>query len=474
MDMMMIRRILCSLLSALCLLLLLGCQPALLKGRPPLENEGEVYLYLDPYPQEAERLRFSLENISVMSMDGMEFPLTLSLTELKPSVLRRQRLIASGQLPSGQYAGFSFKVKKATLKVEDGEADLLLPETPVRIDFPINIERKKAYAFLLSFRYKESITGGFSFSPSFSFSLPTRPLMRFIGYVTNQNSNNITVFDKKTFRVIGVIATGGKPSGMALDQNGGKAYVAISDEDTIDLIDITLGEVVDRIKLHIGDYPHELALTADGRILLVANKGSSTVSFINTSSLLEVGRVEVGREPNSILIDRNGRRAFVFNQLSSTISVIDIANRGIVTTLSTDPTPLRGQFNRRGDQLYVIHELSSYLTVLDPLSLSILRRVSVRMGMRSIKVDTRTDLVYLGKGFDIMVEVYDPFSFVPVDSIRTGGGIVYMTIDGEENNLYMVNPETKSVLISNLVRKGIVAEIDVGEGPYWVTMMGER
>jgi hypothetical protein len=96
------------------------------------------------------------------------------------------------------------------------------------------------------------------------------------------------------------------------------------------------------------------------------------------------------------------------------------------------------------------------------------------MGMRSIKVDTRTDLVYLGKEHDILVEVYDPFSFVPVDSIRTGGGIAYMTIDGEENTLYMVNPETNSVLISNLVRKGIVAEIDVGEGPYWVTMMGER
>ena len=471
---MVTKKTLYPMLSALCLLVILGCQPALLKGRPPLENEGEVYLYLDPYPQEAERLSFSIEKIFAISSDGAEFPLSVLLTELKPSGLRRQRLLASGQLPSGQYTGFSFKVKKAILKVEDGEADLLVPETPVRIDFPINIQRKRAYAILLSFRYKESIIGGFSFSPLFSFSLPPRPLMSFIGYVTNQNSNNITVFDKKTARVLGVIATGRKPSGMALDQKAGRAYVAITDEDTIELIDVTSGEVIERIKLRIGDKPHELALTPDGRILLIANKGSSTVTFINTISLLENGRVEVGREPNSILIDRNGRRAFIFNQLSGTISVIDIGNRAIVTTISTDPGPLRGQFNRRGDRLYVIHELSSYLTILDPLSLSILRRVSVRMGMRSIKVDTRTDLVYMGKEHDILVEVYDPFSFVPVDSIRTGGGIVYMTIDGEENKLYMVNPETKSVLISNLVRKGIVGEIDVGEGPYWVTMMGER
>lgn len=471
----MIARIsLCSMLFAFCFLLLLGCQPALLKGRPPLEEEGEVYLYLDPFPQEAERLKFIIEKIFAVAGDGREYLLSLSLVELKPSSLRRQRLLASGRLPSGQYAGFSFKVKKAVLKVEEGEADLLVPETPARIDFPINIQRKKAYTILLAFRYKESITGGFSFSPSFSFSLPPRPLMNLVGYVTNQSSNNITIFDKKTIRAVGVIATGSKPSGMALDQRSGRAYVALSGEDEVDVIDMTAGDIVDRIKLNSGDKPHELALVPDGRILLICNRGSSTVSFVNPFSLLEVGRVNVGREPNSILIDPNGRRAFAFNTLSSTISVIDIPNKAVVTTIATDPGPLRGQFNRRGDRLYVIHELSSYLTILNPLSLSVLRRVSVRMGMRSIKVDKRTDLVYLGKGNDILVEVYDPFSFVPVDSIRTEGGIIYMTIDGEENNLYMVNPETKSVLISNVVRKGTVAEMDVGEGPYWVTMMGER
>jgi hypothetical protein len=49
-----------------------------------------------------------------------------------------------------------------------------------------------------------------------------------------------------------------------------------------------------------------------------------------------------------------------------------------------------------------------------------------------------------------------------------------MTIDGEEGNLYLVNEDKKSLMVNNLVRKRIVFEMDVGEGPYWVTMMGER
>ncbi|OGP64820.1 MAG: hypothetical protein A2169_04970 [Deltaproteobacteria bacterium RBG_13_47_9] len=458
----------------LTLSLLLACQATLSRLRPPLEEEGEIYLYLQPYPQEAERLRFTLDGVFAVSGDGREFPLEISLREIKASDVRRQRLLASGPLPPGPYIGLSFKMKKAILKVEDGEADLLVPETPVKSDFPFNVGRKRSHVISLTFKYRESITSGFSFNPVFSILSPARPLIGLAGYVTNGGSNNITVFDKKTGQVIGIIATGRGPAGMVLDQRSGRAYVAISGEDTIDLIDFAVGDVIDRNKLHIGDKPQELALTPDGRTLLVANKGSNTVGFIDPFSLLELGRVNVGREPNSILIDRNGRRAFVFNTLSSVISVVDIPNRAIIASIPTDPGPIRGQFNRRGDRLYVIHELSSYLTVLDPLSLSILRRFQVKMGARSLKVDTRTDLVYLGRERDIMVEVYDPLSFVSVDSIRTEGGITYMTIDGEENNLYMVNPETKSVVVSSLVRKRIVNEIDVGEGPYWVTVMGER
>ena len=455
-------------------LFLSGCQPALLKLKPALEEEGEVFLYTEPFPQEADRLRFNIEGILAVTRDGKEFPLSVSLHELKARDLKRQRLLASGQLPPGPYLGFSFKVNKAVLKVEEGEASLLVPEVPIRIDFPFNVTRKRASVISLTFRYSESISGGFSFSPVFSMVIPAKPILSLTGYVTNLNSNNITVFDKKLRKALAVIVTGRGPAGMAFDQRLGRAYVALSGDDRIEIIDITAGEVIDRIRLNTGDQPQELALTPDGKILLAANRGSNTVSLIDPFSLFELGRVEVGKEPHSILIHPNGRRAFVFNTLSSTISVIDIPNRAVAVTITTDPGPLRGQLNRRGDRLYVIHEWSSYLTVLDPSSLSVLRRFAVRIGMTSIKVDTQTDLVYIGRGRDTVVEVYDPFSFVPVDSINTGGSITYMTIDGDENNMYLVNPDMKSLMVSSLLRKRIMSEIDVGEGPYWVTMMGER
>jgi YVTN family beta-propeller protein len=453
---------------------LLGCQASLTGLKPPLEEEGEVYLYIQPFPQEAERLRFTLEEAFAVSGDGKEIPFKVSLAELKATDLRRQRLLAHGRLQPGLYIGLSFKVKKAILKVEEGEASLLLPERPVRIDFPFTVDRKRAQVISLTFRYEESIIGGVSFSPSFSVVTPAKPISSLAGYVTNKASHNITVFDKKLRQVVGVIATGAEPAGMALDQRLKKVYVALSDEDAIEVIDVVSQEVTDRIRLESGDRPQELALTPDGRSLLVINNGSNSVSFIDPISLFELTRINVGNGPNSILIDSRGRRAFVFNTLSSTITVLDIPLKAVVTTLSTDPGPLRGQFNRRGDRLYVIHEFSSFLTVIDPTSLSVIRRFPVRMGMNAIKVDPIADWVYLGRKNEVVVEVYDPFSFVSVDVIRTGGTIAYMAIDGEENNLYLVNPDLKRLMASNLVSKKIIYEIDVGEDPYWVVLMGER
>jgi YVTN family beta-propeller protein len=160
--------------------------------------------------------------------------------------------------------------------------------------------------------------------------------------------------------------------------------------------------------------------------------------------------------------------------LSNTISVLDIPTRNVITTIGVDSGPVRGRFNRRGDRLYVIQETSPYVVVINPNLLTVTGRFPVRSGMRSVKVDPNTDLVYLGKVRDFMVGLYDPFVFAPVGFVDTGAAIAQMTADGDENHLFMVSSERNTVLVANLTSRRIVGEIDVGEDPYWVAVMGER
>ena len=270
-----------------------------------------------------------------------------------------------------------------------------------------------------------------------------------------------------------MIATEGGPAGIALDQNAFKAYVALPTADEVEVVDVIAGEITDRIRLTLGDRPEALAITPDGKTLLSTNAGSNSVSFIDTASLVERGRVTVGNGPEWVLTDSLGRRAYVLNRMSNSVSVLDIANRALVTTIGTDASPLQGQLDRLGDTLYVIHEWSPYVSLIDTGKLTV-KRMLVTMGLRSIKIDTNTGLIYMGRMGDRSVGAYDPNALVPVDYISAGGDVIDMAIDGDMNNLIMVSSDSMRLEIVNLISRKTLSVIDLGEAPYWVTVMGGR
>lgn len=451
-----------------------GCEMKPLQIKPPLQGQGEVFLYLEPFPQEADRLRFTLDGIFALKTDGSEVPLALSFGEFRLEDLKRQRLVASGILPQGSYSGFSFAVRRALLKGEEGEGDLIASKQPAKIEFPFTINKEKAVVISMSFRYSESVREGSSFFPSFSLTIPGKPLVTLTGFVSNRDSNTVTVFDKRSGRVTSVIETGRGPAGIVLDQKAKRAYVALSEEDSLEVIDLDRGDIINRMRLTTGDRPSELILTSDGKSLIIVNRGSDSVSFIDPFTLVELKRLTVGVEPASILLDRTGRKAYVFNSFSNTFSVIDVPNRTVAATVATEVGPLRGQFNRKGDRLFVFFERSPYLTVFDLSTFSVVKRVLVGSGVGALKVDTNTDMLYLGRRHDGIIEVYDPSSLMPSETFSVGGGVNYMTIDGEGNNLCVVLPDKKRLMIVSLISKQIVAEMDIGDNPYWTVLMGER
>jgi len=106
--------------------------------------------------------------------------------------------------------------------------------------------------------------------------------------------------------------------------------------------------------------------------------------------------------------------------------------------------------------------------------MAILSRSFIGIGARSIKVDPVTNLIYVGRNIGPDIDIYDPFTLVAGDFIRAGGGVSSMTIDNQENNLCFLIPDKRILRIINLTSRRIISEIDVGEDPYWVTVMGEH
>jgi DNA-binding beta-propeller fold protein YncE len=456
------------------LLVCAGCQGPLSQVKQPLQSEGELILYIQPFPQEAQRLDLTLASVAAVKEDGTSAPLEMRLSRLNPSTAGRQRFLASGELLPGVYRGLSFRIASATIKTEDGTAALLPPEQETVVDFPFTIKAGQASMATLALNYRQAVQEGFRIVPAFTPYTPPRPLPTLTGYVSNRGSHNITLFDKKSGEAGGIIATGREPSGMVLDQVRRRLYVALSGDDAIEVIDTVTDSSMGRIRLTMGDAPRNLAISPDGNTLLAINSGSSTISFVDPFSLTETGRLDVDNGPESAVIDASGRRAYVFSRLADTMTIIDMGSRVATTSTSTEAGPLRGQFSRLGERLMVIQALSQNLLVLDSSTLRTLYRIPVGMGASVLKVDPMTDLIYVGMKHDSVVPVFAPFTSLSSDSIRLGAPPGYMTIDGELGNLLCLLPSKRTLSIINLVGKKQAAEIDLGDDPYWLVVHGER
>jgi len=451
-----------------------GCAPLPAAYQPVSRTEGMLRLYLQPLPQEAHRLNFSISEMLAVRSDGDAIPLQQVFSELHgKDLIGLQKRMVSAPLPPGLYRGISLRVSAASLLGEAGLADLLTPDEPLFIAREFDVVRERSSTLFLSLDAERLVGGGFSFTPAFSLAKPRRQLKSLLGFATSSGGNVVSVFNKHTMEVVDTIATGSGPMGAALDQRREWVYVALAGDDIIVAIDVNTGEVLQRVRLNIGDEPVEIALSPDGRILVSANRGSNTASIIDTDSLREIERIRLPSEPTSVAMSTLEPRAFLFQPLSKTISVVDPYRRQVSTTVTLEEAPLRGAVSDDGASLYVITKNSPNLLVIDPTNLGITGRIFVGTGAASIKVDPKTGLVYIGKKTG-GVAVVDPSLLMPIDSFRIDGNAVWLDIDDDDNDVFVVSSDRESIHKVGLISQNPSGMIEVEDGCYAVVLMGER
>lgn len=458
--------------------LAIGCQarartaPAL----QPLGAEAEVHVYLQPLPADAARLALSIGSIAAVRADGLEAPLELVLADVSAKTAARQRLLAWGRLPPGSYSGFALLLRRATLTGAEGPADLLVQKDPVRLDVPFQVAPGRAAVVRLALRDGEAQESEFGAAAAFTGNAltPESTVTQVAGYCSRPALASVAVFDRHAHQVTAILPTGREPTGIAVDARLGRAYLALRGEDQVQVLDLTTGEDLGRVPLRGGDEPADLALTPDGRLVVVANSGSDTVAFVDAESAQLLSHVQVGLEPWRLRLDPDGRRAYVLDRRSGDLAVVDVAGRAVARTVATGPEPLAAQLNRAGTRLFLIHRGSAYLTILSVPDLAVVNQLFIGLGAGALEVDPRTDLVYVGRADEPRIQVFDALSLAPLDSIAVPAPVSYLTIDPSEGALVAVMPSIGAVGFVDLASRRVLSAVDVGPEPFRVTLVGVR
>jgi YVTN family beta-propeller protein len=90
-----------------------------------------------------------------------------------------------------------------------------------------------------------------------------------------------------------------------------------------------------------GNESHGIAVTPDGKTLIVNSRLNTEVYSYSLPDLKLLGRVEVGKSPDWVTITPDSKRAYVANAASNSVSVIDIKAMKEITRIPVGQVPKR-------------------------------------------------------------------------------------------------------------------------------------
>jgi len=149
----------------------------------------------------------------------------------------------------------------------------------------------------------------------------------------------ITVIDQKTETPVWwlTLDLGIRPMAFSTNPDGSTKwiFVQLSDFNGFAVVDFATQKEIKRIKnppleagktaVHVGgNASHGMAVTADGKTLVVNSGENSALYSYSIPDLQVLGGADVGKAPDWVTLTPDGKTAYVANAASNSVSVVDI------------------------------------------------------------------------------------------------------------------------------------------------------
>lgn len=508
------------LFTILLLLIFPGCASVKDAVEPPGASRGHITVFLTGAEKISANIAFELASIGITAEDGthreiMGTPVAVDSKDLAG----RQVLLSEVYLPEGMYKKLHMEVREAVLKGPDRVARLALPADGIVIDADLRVLRGQSSSLFITWDADASVSDGYLFSPALSVKGQAPELSSLLIYVTNEDSNTVSVIHKQTGENVATIMVGSKPRGIAVstDRNAPKVYVVNSGSNSISVIDPTIHKVEVEIPVRFGRNPEGIAVFSapSGReLIFVTNYGSDNVSVIDGATYREMEKISVGDGPVAVAVDppaenisasrflsfddvtllRRYRERFfnvyVANKHSKDVSVIrmdgerNTADRVFSVPVQWSPIALEVDYPRGRvyvanfdyDDLSVVHILQ---IVRENMPGAVTSITNVGNSVTGIAADPEFDRLYLVKESTGEIIVIRPFSEAMgpravmspmVGAVRVGNSPRSVMPDPEGRKLYVVNRESNTVSVVDKTTLREEKVIPVGRKPYGIAM----
>ncbi len=179
----------------------------------------------------------------------------------------------------------------------------------------------------------------------------------------------------------------GTPSDLALSPDGKTLVVAEASPDSITFIDAVTHAILG--STGVGKSPGPMAILPDNSKVFVADTGEEKVSVATLPGRKLLSHIEIGVRPAALLLKPDGGEIFILGESSSTLVIVDAFHDNVEQTFPLGLNPVAGVFRRDMSVLYIANAGDGTVLALDVPNRQLL--ASTQVGMKPLALALTPD-----------------------------------------------------------------------------------
>lgn len=287
---------------------------------------------------------------------------------------------------------------------------------------------------------------------------------------------------------------------------GEKVFVAESFANQVGVLDAAVLSAAAQT-IDVGLTPRDVQLTAEGKMLYVANYASSDLTEIDPLTLAvrrtiklscrpsalaiapdgstgyalcrENGRIlyvdlPAGTEtttlpisfPHGLAVTPDGQRAYVSRSMFSRyVDVVDLALRKVTTSITVGRSPQGIIVGPSGRSAYTANAGSSNVSIIDTTTNTVRKTIAVGSNPTAVAVESAEKFLFVANKNDATVSVVDLELGKTIATIPVGVAPQALALASAAPLLYVANFNSNTISVINTQTYQVVATVPVGNGP---------
>jgi DNA-binding beta-propeller fold protein YncE len=287
--------------------------------------------------------------------------------------------------------------------------------------------------------------------------------------VLNSEDASYSIVDRATRFEISRLPLGREPHHLAVTPDGKEVLLASTVTNDLVAIDTTNG-MQRRIVRDIVD-PYQLGFSADGKWFVTAAYRLDHVDIYRADGFKLAGRIFMDGLPSHLSFDTESKTVFVTLQQSNRVVAFDLATQAIKWVAEVGKAPAGVVMLPDNKRLLVALTGEDAVVTLDPKDGTVVARLQTGRGAHQFFPRGDGRHWFLSNRIEGTVSMIDTQDMRVAGTIRVPGGPDCMDITADGKEMWITQRFLRRVAVVDLAQMKVVASVPVGKSPHGVFIL---